>query len=544
MDLLILLVEHGGALVSREEIVNRLWGKDVFVDVEAGINTAVRKVRMALEDSSKEPAYLETVSGKGYRFAAAITVTSPPSEPSCVAVLPMQSLDGNPDTQYLADGITEEMIAALGHAAPQEIRVVGRTTMMRYQEASHALATVAEQTGAAFVVESSLRRETDSIRVVARLIEAKGQTQLWCGTFDGERGESVLALQRDLSRAVAAQVHSQISAGPTDALALRQPSNAAAYDLYLRGRYLWHQLSADSTRRAIEHFQRATGLDGDYALAWAGMAVCFAAAPITGDASSLQVLAPARNAAAQAAKSDPQLAETHTAAGFVKFWLDWDYIRAEESFRRAVQLDPSDAAAHRTLAVLLAYQHRHREARASCRIACSLDPLNAANFALAAQVEYFARNWPEAVEFANRAIEVDSGLWVGHLQLAQAKERLGDYDGALEALAQPAPLAANNSKVAALRGYIQGVTGRTDAARETLRQLAELRLQRFVPPYAEASIWLGLGDLEQAANRIERCIEVHDVHLNFLLADAKWDVMRGQPGFGEILSRCGFILST
>jgi adenylate cyclase len=274
------------------------------------------------------------------------------------------------------------------------------------------------------------------------------------------------------------------------------------------------------------------------------MAVCFAAAPITGDASSLQVLAPARKAAAQAAKSNPQLAEAHTAAGFVKFWLEWDYVKAEESFRRAVQLDPSDAAAHRTLAVLLAYQHRHREARASYGSACSLDPLNGANFALAAQVEYFARNWPKAIEFAKRAIEVDSGLWVGYLQLAQARERLGDYEGALEALGQPAPVAANNSKVAALKGYIYGVSGRSDAAREILQQLAELRLQRFVPPYAEACIWLGLGDLEQAAKSLERCIEVHDVHLNFLLADAKWDRMRARPGFGELLARCGFVLSS
>lgn len=254
----------------------------------------------------------------------------------------------------------------------------------------------------------------------------------------GER-ESVLALQRELSSAIAAQVHDQFSPGQRELFARRQPSNAAAYDLYLRGRYLWHQLSAETTRRAVEHFQRATALDPDYALAWSGTAISFAAAPITGDAPSLQVLAPARHAAAQAMRSDPLLAESHTAAAFVQFWLEWDYVRAEESFRRALQLDASDAAAQRTLAIVLAYQHRAREAAEASRIACELDPLNAANFALASQVAYFGRRWPEAVELARRAIEVDPNMWVGHLQLAQVLERLGEYDAALEALSRGSP---------------------------------------------------------------------------------------------------------
>lgn len=544
MDLLIHLVERRGGLVSREEIVERLWGRDVFVDVEAGINTAVRKIRRVLEDSSNEPVYLETVPGKGYRFAAAITVTSAAPSPSCVAVLPVEALDSGPDSQYLADGITEELISAVGQAAPQRIGAIGRTTMMRYKGYSLRLAEIAKETGAGFLVESSLRCEAESIRLVSRLIEAQGQTQLWSGSFDGERRESVLALQRELSRAIAAEVHAQLSPAGSELIARRQPANSAAYDLYLRGRYLWHQLSADGTRRAMEHFQRATTLDPNYALAWAGIAVSFAAGPITGDASPLQVLAPARNAVAQAARSGPDLAETATAAAFVQFWLEWDYVRAEASFRRAVQIDSSDALAHRTLAIVLAYQHRAREAEAASRIACELDPLNAANFALASQVAFFARKWSRAADLARHAIEVDSRMWVGHLQLAQAQERSGDHEAALQALAQAALLSANNSKVAALRGYLDAATGRADAARETLRELAALRARCFVPPYADALVWLGLNDFEQVARCLDRCIEVHDVHLSFLLADAKWDPIRAQPWFAEFLSRCGFTLST
>jgi TolB-like protein/Flp pilus assembly protein TadD len=545
MDLLICLVERRGGLVNRQEIVDRLWGRDVFVDVEAGIHTAVRKIRKVLDEAESGIAYVETVARKGYCFAAAVTVVSTGDISACVAVLPVEPLDSNPDSGYLADGITEELIAALGQVAPRNISVIGRTTMMRYKGARQPLAVVAKETGASFLVESSLRSDATSIRLVSRLIEASSQTQLWCHSLDGERRESVLALQRELSSAVAAQVHAQLAPEQGDVIARRQTSNPAAYDLYLRGRYLWHQLSADTTKRALEHFQRATTLDSNYALAWAGMAVCFAAAPITGDASSLQVMVPARNALAEATRSDPSLAETHTAAGFVQFWLEWDYVRAEESFRRAVRLDPSDSAAHRTLAVMLAYQHRGEEAEAASRTACELDPLNAANFSLAAQVAFFARKWPEAAALARRAIQVDPTMWVGHLQLAQALERLGQYDEALQALQRAGPLSANNSKIAALQGYIYGVAGRTAAARQVLDELAQRRLHRFVPPYADSLVSLGSGDLEQAVRWLEQSIEVHDVHLSFLLADAKWDPIRERsPWFQQFLSRCGFHLSS
>ncbi|MBL8230569.1 MAG: winged helix-turn-helix domain-containing protein [Bryobacterales bacterium] len=539
MALLLCLLEQPGKLVTREDIVDRLWGRDVFVDVEAGIHTAIRKIRRALGDSPSQPAYLETVPGKGYRFAGDVKAspTAPPR--TCVAVLPVTVLDSGPDSQYLADGITEEVIAALGQSAPGHIRVIGRTTMMRYRGAQ-SLSEIASEVRADFLVESSLRSDSDAIRLVARLLGARDQAQLWCGTFDGERRHSVFALQRQLSLAIAGQLQEQLLPG-TETFSRRQPAHPEAYDLYLRGRYLWHQLSPDTTRRAIEHFQRAAALDPNYALPWAGIAVSIAASPITGDAPVLAALDPARHAAAQAARVGPGLAETHTAAGFVQFWLEWDLGAAEDSFRRAIRIDGSDALAHRTLAIVLAYQQRAAEAETAARTACELDPLNAANFALAAQVAFFARQWPRAAAVARRAVEIDPGHWVAHLQLAQAAERLGDYETALRALAGAEPFCGNNSKVAGLRGFIHAVTSESAKALEILDQLAARRAsQRFVPPYSEALIWLGLRDFDQTFRCLEQALAVRDVHLNFLLADAKWDPVRSQPGFSDLLERCGF----
>jgi TolB-like protein/Flp pilus assembly protein TadD len=540
MQLLICLVEQSGQLIGRSEIIDRLWGSDVFVDVEAGINTAVRKVRSALGDSIERPQYLETVTGKGYRFVGAVEIAAARTTHTRIAVLPVAILDNSADSQYLADGITEEVIAALGQVAPEQLRVIGRTTMMRYRDSPLPLSRIAVETGARFLVESSLRCEGDAIRLVTRLIGSFDQTQLWCGTFDGERQTSILAMQRELSEAIASAVRAQLSPARTEAISLRQSASPIAYDLYLRGRVLWNQLSAETTRRAIELFQRSTVFDRDYPLPWAGMAISFASAPIIGDAAALQMLALARNAADQAQRSGPDLPETHIAAGFVQFWLEWDFASAERSFRRALEVDPSDSLAHRTLGVVLAYQRRAEEADASARLACELDPLNAATFALAAQIAYFGREFSRALAFAKKAVEIDPNMWVGHLQFAQAAERLGEYDEALRALQRAVPLSGDNSKVVGLEGFIAAVSGRHDVARERMRELTALRSQRFVPPYAEALVWLGFGDLEQAARCLENCIEVHDVHLNFLLVDAKWDAFREQTQFSSLVARCGF----
>ena len=540
LELLIFLVERRGQLVAREEIIERLWGPDVFVDVEAGINTAMRKARKALGDTADSPEYLETVVGKGYRFKGAVAVQAAGSY-SSVAVLPVEVLAAEPESQYLADGITEELIAALGQVLPEEFRVVGRTTMMQYGRREKALAAIAAETGARYLVESSLRCEGDTIRLVSRLIAAGDQTQLWGGTFDGERRKSILECQGQLSQAIARQVQAQVSPARAASFGKRQAANPAAYDVYLRGRYWWNQLSAETTRQAMEHFERATMLEADYALPWAGLAVCFAAAPITGDASPLKMMGPARHAAERAQRGGgADLAEAHTAVGFVQFWLEWDLLGAEESFRRAIQVDASDSLAHRTVGVVLGYQGRAEEAGAAARVACELDPLNAANFALASQVAFFARDFSRALALARKAVQIDPSMWVGYLQFAQAAERAELNEEALEALERAAPFCGNNSKVTALRGYVLARTGREEGARVLLRELGERRTQRFVPPYAEALIYMGLGEWDRAMEHLEKGIEVHDVHLSFLPVDAKWDPLRSRLGFQDLVARCGF----
>ena len=372
MDLLILLVANRQRLVTRAEIVDSLWGKDVFVDVETGVHTAVRKIRQALHDSPDAPRFVETVSRQGLSLCRASRGGARPARlfsgtrtahgdlanrcervaagrgdgvggsshagtrshrgrvvagvivvalvaglatwgwwrgatraesPVTIAVLPFENLSGDPDREYLADGLAEETIVSLGQIDPERVHVVGRTSMMVYKRTTKSLATIGRELGADYLVESSVRVEGDRLRITARLVRADDQVQMWSRAYDREPG-SMLGLQQELSTAIAEQVRLRLSPERLDALSRRQTRNPEAYDLYLRGRNFANQRTPPTTARAIEYFQRATTLDPNYALAWSGLAFAYLASPINGDANPLEVQSRTVAAVAQAIRAD------------------------------------------------------------------------------------------------------------------------------------------------------------------------------------------------------------------------------------------------
>jgi len=548
MDLLILLIDRHHQLVSRAEIAERLWGKDVFVDVEMGVNTAIRKVRRALRDSPDSPSYVETVSGKGYRFIARVTTHAAPASQHAaahpqprimLAVLPFQNLSQDPGQEYFSDGLTEETISYLARLIPERLAVIARTTSMAYKRTSKTVRQIGAELGVDYLLESSVRREGNRVRITSQLIRVKDQTHVWASTYDRDLS-AVLAVQRELSTAIARSVRVHLSRKRLAALGHRQTSNAEAYDLYLRGRYFWNQLSPLSTRQAMEFYGRATQLDPDYALAWSGIADAYSASPINGDVPPLRVLAPARDASARAISSAPDSPEAQTSLGFFKFWLDWDWTAAETAFRRSIMLDPSYSLAHRLLGIVLSHLGRREEAADSIRSARELDPLSSPNQALSAQVAFVARDYSGAVRFSQQAVAVDPEFWIGHLQLAQAYERLDKLDLALEALNNAARFSGGNSKAVSLRGYIFAKQGKRKETHNILATLEAVSSERYVPPYATALVYAGLGERESALTWLERAYDVHDVHLVFPPVDPKWDPFRDDSRFGGVLSRCNF----
>jgi tetratricopeptide (TPR) repeat protein len=373
------------------------------------------------------------------------------------------------------------------------------------------------------------------------MIRVRDQEHVWSHFYDREP-ISLLGLEQELSSDIAQQIRIRLSPDQVNGLKRRQTLDADAYDAYLRGRYQAHRRTPDGNARAIELFKRAVEIDANYALAWSELAFTYTAGVINGDARPAEVGPRARDAALRAARANPDLSEAQLAVGHHQWLIGWDWKAAEAALRLSVQLDPSNGAAFRTLGHALSQSGRHGEAAAAMRRARELDPLDAATHALSAQVAFQARDVPAALDHSRRAILLDPTLWIGHTVLAQAYEAAGEHDLALEALADADRL-LRNSKNLALRGYVLAKSGRADAAREVVNTLQTLARDRYVPPYASAVVYAGLGDRQRVFEFLEQAYAARDVHLIYLPVDMKWDPYRTDPRFVDLLARCGFTSS-
>jgi TolB-like protein/Flp pilus assembly protein TadD len=508
-----------------------------------GVNTAIRKIRQVLGDTPESPAFIETVPGRGYRFIADVESAESGHGsgdlPVTLAVLPFTNLDRVAEHEYLADGFTEEATTALGQIDPQRLSVLGRTSVLIYRHTTRSLAEIGRELGATYIVEGSIRTEGRRNRVTARLVRAADQVQIWSASFDSEPS-SMLEFQRQLSTAIAEQIRLRLSPDRLGALEHRQSRSSVAYDLYLRGRHLWNQLTPATNRAAVEHFARATEIDPAYSLAWAGLADAFTASPMNADARPLDFWPRARHAAENAVASGPDIAESQTCQAMVGYWFDWEWAAAEAAYRRAIDLDPSYALAHRMLGVLLATAGRHPEAATCLKRARELDPLQPMMYALSAHAALLARDVATGLEFARQATVIGPSFWIGYYQLAWAYERLGRADASLEALAQADVVSGGNSKMISLRGYVLATSGRRSEAEGVLRTLETIVQDRYVPPYALALVHAGLGQWDRALDWLRHAYDVRDVHLIWLPTDPKWDPLRSDASFQRLLDRCGF----
>jgi tetratricopeptide (TPR) repeat protein len=344
-----------------------------------------------------------------------------------------------------------------------------------------------------------------------------------------------------LSTAIAEQVRLRLSPERLKSLARRQTRNADAYDLYLRGRNFEERRTPHATVRAIEYYEQAAALDSRYALAWAGIARTQAARILNSDAAALIAWPLARTAATEAVRIDPNLAEAQFASGFVNWCCEWDWSAAETSLRWAVALDSRSAQAHVTLAHALSQLQRHDEAAALALRARALEPLSPTMHAISSQVAFQARDYRGALELARQSIVLDPEFWIGHIMLGQVYGEIGRTDEALESLAAAARLSDQNSKTMSLRGYFLARAGQSKGARQILSALETASRTRYVPPYAIALVHAGLREWDAAFEWLGHAYDVRDTHLIFLTVDPKWDPIRADPRFRDLLARCGFV---
>lgn len=604
MDLLILLVERRGQLISRAEIADRLWGADVFVDVETGVNTAVRKVRVALGDSPEAPAFVETVSGKGYRFVAPVDTHQPPEASPAVlesssVMSPVEPGDAVPGrrTRSLTPGSTTRwrvglgllLVAglALGAAAwwlrrgetpvgPLTLAVlpfdnIGRDPARDYladgltEETIHSLAQI-DPARVRVIGRTSTLGYRGTAKTLAEIGRELGADYFVEGSVREEAGlvriatrlirvsdqvqiwtevfdrtpASLLGLQDELSAAIAEQVRLRLSPDRSAAVARRQPLRPEAYDLYLRGLFHHNQLTTSSVARGLDYYRQAVEVDPSYTLTWAGTATALASQLLNSDVTHASVETRVREAAARAVATGPELSDAQRALGYTAYVIDWQWPIAERALQRATELDPSSALAHLMLGHVLSQMRRHEEARRHTARARQLDPLYALTHALSSQVEFQAGDYDAALRHARAATAIDPEFWIGYMQLGQVLLQLGQTEDAIAAFTQSSRFSGGNSKPLAHRGYALAKAGRPDEARQVIEALRTLAADRYVPPYAFALVHAGLGDADEAFTWLEQAYAAHDVHLIFLPVDPKWAPYRGDRRFQALMAKCGF----
>jgi TolB-like protein/DNA-binding winged helix-turn-helix (wHTH) protein len=456
---------------------------------------------------------------------------------SMLAVLPFQNLTGDASQEYFSDGLTEEMISHLGNLDPQHLGVIARTSVMHYKTNPAPPDQIGRELGVQYVIEGSVRRDSDQIRVTAQLIETKGQTHVWARQYDREL-QGVLTLQSEIAREIADEI--RFTLGDRKSYApepVVSSSDYEAYELYLKGQYFLNKRTPSDLRAAIGYFQQAAGIDPNYARAYAGLAGSFALCAVYSTEPQTETMSKARHAALKALSIDERLPEAHTALGLIVQEHDWDWGTAEREFRRAIELNPNYSTAHHWYAEHLMWRGRFDEALQESERARQLDPLSLIVAADNGAILYFSRQYDRAIEKWNSVREMDPAFLRTHLIMGAYVEKgmfaeaLTDNDWLRAEVAAPSYWS--------WRAYIRGRAGQTADGRRALHELLQLDRSRPIDPMVIAQAYVGLGDKEQALGWLEKAYVQHSAELISLKVNPGFDPLRGDPRFQDLLRRVG-----
>ncbi|MFQ5807165.1 MAG: hypothetical protein ACE5I3_12020, partial [Phycisphaerae bacterium] len=459
-----------------------------------------------------------------------------PGRIQSLAVLPLANLSGDPEQDYFVDGMTDALIADL--AKISELRVISRTSVMRYKGTDKPLPQIARELSVDAVVEGSVVRDSGRVRIAAQLIHAATDQHLWANSYEHEMRD-ILGLQREVARAVAKEIRITVTPQEQARLARVRPVNPAAYEAYLKGRYYWNKRTEAGFRTAIEYFQQAIEKDPTYALAYSGLADSYSLLADYGILRPAEAYPKAKAAAAKALEIDDTLAEAHASLAMAVWQYDWDRSRAEWEFNQAIGLNPGYATARHWHALFLGRTGRLDEAVIEIKRAQELDPLSLIINTVTGMVFYWSRQYDQAIEEYRKTLEMDANFEIAHYLLGWAYGQLAMYEEAITELKRAASLSGGAPKHVAHLAQVYAAAGMPDKARKILGELNDVSKQKYVPPCLFAIICAALGERDQAFAWLDKACEERDSYLLDLKADPIYDRLRSDPRFADLLHRVG-----
>jgi TolB-like protein/tetratricopeptide (TPR) repeat protein len=498
-DLLGVLLESSPRVVSKAELHERVW-PGTFVS-DATLAGLVKELRRALNDPASDRPFIRTSYGVGYAFSGELERVrsgSVAGTPSPIAVLPFVNLSADAENDYFGDGLTEELISALTRVPG--LQVASRTSVFHFRGAEADIKEVARQLHVDRVLEGSVRRDGTRLRITARLIDIADGCQLWSARYD--RGiVDVFAVHDEISQAIVNALEPTLTGRP-QAAGRRHTDNIEAFELYLRGRHHWHQRTPESLQLAIAHFDAAVRLDPDYALALTGLAGSYSVLAFYGYLPIEDARAAASKAARRALELAPHLAESHYAMALFAIWLSPEWIEAELSFTRALEIQPDFAPAHTHFAAFLSVRGRFPEARAHILEAVALDPLSPAVYGTGALCMFTAGQHPEALCFGQRALELHSDFAVGLYALGLTYCRIGQFDEACDAFER---LLSQSNRATYFVGWgalAHALAGRRADAVALAAVVARKHSNEYVHPLTPVLLGIALGDRAATADAL------------------------------------------
>lgn len=481
---------------------------------------------------------LLAATGSIYWYYKSLPVLSGIKQINSVAVLPFVNASQDPNAEYLSDGITESVNNYLSQLSA--LKVMSKNSTFRFKNNQSDTRGIASQLGVESIITGDIRQIGDRFVINVRLINAGDDSQIW-GNQYVKTPSDIIEAQNEIARDISRNLGARLSSAEERRLMKKYTENPEAYQLYLKGRLLSSKLTRADAEKAIGYLQQAIEIDPNFTLAYAGIAHIYRRFAITSDVPSKEIMPKAKDAALKAIQIDPEAAEAYVALGSIAFWYEWDWQAAEKHFLRALELDPNNVDALRAYAHLLSNAGRHEQALDLAKRARELDPLTLYANALEGQFLYFAGKRDEALDQLKKTIDLDETFWLTYLIISRVYEEKGMHAEAIAAAEKAGELSKGNTESIALAGYSQAKAGNTIEARAVLNKLSELSQSqtRYVPPYNFALVYNGLGEEEKTLDYLEKGITEKDVRMVFLKVDPKWDNLRGNTRFQNLVARIG-----
>ncbi len=538
-ETLLVLVQKAGEVVAKQELLDRVW-PDTFIE-EGSLARTISVLRKTLADAADGQEFIATLSKRGYRFTAKVTAceegAATPAGKIMLVVLPFDDLSGEKGEEYFNDGLTEEMITQLSRLNPERLGVIARTSSMRYKGTHKGIREIGAELGVGFVLEGSVRRAGERVRIAAQLIQVSDETHVWAESYERDLGD-ILKLQSEVARAIARQIQVKLTPREERRLAAAQSVAPEAYEAYLKGRHLWNKRTEDGMRRSIALYEEALRSCPDYAAAYSGIADSYVMLACRGIAPAKETFLKAKVAARRAIAIDDELGEAHGSLAHVRLH-DWDWEGLERDFERAIALNPANAIVYYWYAEFLMTRDRPADAIAMAERAHRLDPLSPVIGASLSMIYYLARQFERSEDIAEKTRDLNPDHFLPRLRLGLVRIQQRRFDLAIPEVELAVRLSGGSTEAQSELAAAYFAAGRTRDAFALLNEL-EKPGGRYVLPYNIAKVYALANDRDQAFAWLEKSYEQGIADLIELNSEPMFDNIRSDPRFTDLMRRVGW----